>query len=146
MCHALLTALHFPFESTCSCKQDTKVRYWGNNFWQMERDVPVRPTEMTRPVKVDHLQSWSRILRSDTNRNFQNFWVNGKRPYNWQSWWLGVIAVKIERRRIHFSSDVFAGFRRRPRILTSLIVYRTWLCVLHSLWAVCKESERWVEG
>ena len=24
-----------------------------------------QPTEMTRPVKVDHLQSWSRIFRSD---------------------------------------------------------------------------------
>ena len=31
-CHALLTALHFPLETTCSCKQDTKVRYWGQQF------------------------------------------------------------------------------------------------------------------
>ena len=31
----------------------------------MERDISVRPTEMTRPVTVDHLQSWSRIFRSD---------------------------------------------------------------------------------
>ena len=28
---------------------------------QMEKDISVRPTEMTRPIKVDHLQSWSRI-------------------------------------------------------------------------------------
>ena len=28
---------------------------------QMEKDISVRPTEMTRPVKVDHLQSWFRI-------------------------------------------------------------------------------------
>ena len=31
-----------------------------------ERDcISVRPTEMTRPVTVDHLQSWSQIFRSD---------------------------------------------------------------------------------
>ena len=49
----------------CSCKQDTKEWYWGQQFCQMERDISVRPTEMTRPVKEDHLQSWSRIFRSD---------------------------------------------------------------------------------
>ena len=89
-CHALLTALHFPLETTWSCKQDRKERYWGQQFWQMERDISVRPTEMTRPVTVDHLQSWSRIFRSDqtemvrsiwwTNRNFRTFGLNGKRP------------------------------------------------------------------
>jgi len=41
----------------CSCKQDTKERYWGQQFCQMERDSSVRPTEITRPVKEDHLQS-----------------------------------------------------------------------------------------
>ena len=51
----------------CSCKQDTKERYWEQQFCQMERDISVRPTEMTRPVKVDHLQSWSRILPVGTN-------------------------------------------------------------------------------
>ena len=35
----------------CSCKQDTKEWYWGQQFCQMERDISVRPTEMTRPVK-----------------------------------------------------------------------------------------------
>ena len=64
-CHALLSALHFRLETTCSCKRDRKERYWGQQFWQMERDISVRPTEMTRPVTVDHLQSWSRIFRSD---------------------------------------------------------------------------------
>ena len=49
----------------CSCKQDTKERYWGQQFCQMERNISVRLTEMTRPVKEDYLQSWSRILRSD---------------------------------------------------------------------------------
>ena len=74
----------------CSCKQDTKERYWGQQFCQMERDISVRLTEMTRPVKVDHLQSWSRIFRSDqtemvcsiccTNHKFGNFGLNGKCP------------------------------------------------------------------
>ena len=31
----------------------------------MERDVSVRPTEVTWPVKVDHLEGWSQIFRSD---------------------------------------------------------------------------------
>ena len=35
--------------------------YWGQQFCQMERNISVQPTEMTRPVKEDHLQSWSRI-------------------------------------------------------------------------------------
>ena len=93
-CHALLTALHFLLENTCSCKQDRKERYWEQQFWQMERDISVRPTEMTRPVTVDHLQSWSRIFRSDqtemvrsiwwTNQNFRTFGLNGKRPYTLQ--------------------------------------------------------------
>ena len=49
-----------------------------------------RPTEMTRPVKVDHLQRWSQIFRSDgtemvrsisfLTEKFQNFELNEKRP------------------------------------------------------------------
>ena len=49
----------------CSCKRDTNERYWGQQFCQMERDISVRPTEISGPVKVDHIQSWYRILRSD---------------------------------------------------------------------------------
>ena len=49
----------------CSCKQDTKERYREKQFGQMERDISVRPTEITGPVKVHHLQSWSRIFQSD---------------------------------------------------------------------------------
>ena len=45
--------------------QDTKGHYWGQQFCQLEKDISVRPTEMSRPVKVDHLQSWSQIFRSD---------------------------------------------------------------------------------
>ena len=43
----------------CSCMQVTKEQYWGQLLGQMERDILVRPTRMTRPVKVNHLQSWS---------------------------------------------------------------------------------------
>ena len=56
----------------------------------MERDILVRPTEMTRPVKEDHLQSCSRIFPLDqtemvrfiwrSNWNFWNYGLNGKRP------------------------------------------------------------------
>ena len=49
---------------------DTKEEYWGQKFCQMERDISVPPTEMTRPVKVDHLQSWSRIFRWDQTVSF----------------------------------------------------------------------------
>ena len=59
----------------------------------MDRDILVHQTEITGPVKEDHLQSWSRIFRSDqtemvhsinfdvqcTNQNFWNFGLNGKR-------------------------------------------------------------------
>jgi len=34
----------------CSCKQDTKERYWEQQFCQMERDISVRPTEMSGPL------------------------------------------------------------------------------------------------
>ena len=80
---------HHPF-GYCSCKQDTKERYWGQKFCQIKQDISVRPTEITVPVKVDQLQSWSRIFRSDqtemvrciwcTNRNVRNFGLNRKGP------------------------------------------------------------------
>ena len=85
-------SLHFPLETTCSCKQDTKVRYWGQQFWQMERDISVRPTEITRPVTVDHLSS--KLVPNipvAPNRNgpfhlmnqpeFPDFWVELKVPF-----------------------------------------------------------------
>ena len=49
-CPALLTSLHFPLETTWSCKQNRKERYWGQQFWQMERDISVRPTETSKLV------------------------------------------------------------------------------------------------
>ena len=33
-----------------------------------------RPTEMTRPVKVDHLQSWSRIFGLDQTKMVRSIW------------------------------------------------------------------------
>ena len=56
-----------PFQVTARllCKQDTKKRYWGQQFFQMERKFSVGPTEMSGLVKVNHLQRWSQIFRSD---------------------------------------------------------------------------------
>ena len=41
----------------CTCKQDSKQWYWGQQFCQIERDISVRLTEMTRPVKEDDLKA-----------------------------------------------------------------------------------------
>ena len=86
----ILTALHFPSETTCSCKQDTKERYWGQmangkgHFSLSDRND--QTSHCWPPSKLR-----SRIFRSDqtemvrsiwwTNRNFQNFGLNGKRPW-----------------------------------------------------------------
>ena len=72
-------------------KQDRKERYWGQQLWQMERHISVRPTD--RNDQTGHCgppSNWSRIFRSDqtemvrsiswTNRNFRNFGLNGERP------------------------------------------------------------------
>ena len=72
----------------CSCKQDTKERYWGQQFCQMERDISVRPTEITGPVKVDHLQSWPEYSGRTKSKwlmyqsKFPEFWVEWKAPVN----------------------------------------------------------------
>ena len=68
----------------CSCKQGTTILSNGKG------PSRVRPTENTRPVKEDRLQSQYRIFRQDqteivcsilcTNRNFRNLGLNGKRP------------------------------------------------------------------
>ena len=46
---------HRAFLGHCSCRQDTKEQYWGQKFCQMERDISVRPTEITGLVKVDRI-------------------------------------------------------------------------------------------
>ena len=98
--------LHTPDSSDrafgyCSCKQDTKERYWGQQFCQMERSIltwvpeafharfPV--SETTHETKVAREKKplvprvgpfrscrpkWPDVC---TNRSFQNFGLNGKR-------------------------------------------------------------------
>ena len=60
----------------CSCNQDTREQYWEQQFCQMERDISVLPTEMSRPVKEDRLQSWSRMFRSDQIKTVRSIWCN----------------------------------------------------------------------
>ena len=62
----------------CSCKQDTKERYWGQQFCQTETDISVRPTEMTRLVKEDYLQTWSWIFRSDQTEMLRSIWYTNR--------------------------------------------------------------------
>ena len=62
----------------------------NNNFVKWKRDISVRPTEMTRPVKVNlkggpKYTFWSdqtEMVRSIwfLTENFRNFGLNGKRP------------------------------------------------------------------
>ena len=59
-----------------------------NNFvrWS-SRDILVWPTKMTRPVKVDYLESWSRIFRSDQTEMDHSIWSNQpKLPEFWVEW------------------------------------------------------------
>ena len=74
-----------------SCKQDTKEQYWGQQFCQMERDISVLPAEMTWPVKVDNLQSWSGIFWLDQTEMVRSiwytnpeFWVERKAPVDFR--------------------------------------------------------------
>ena len=63
----------------CSRKQNAKERYWGKQFWQMERDISVRPTfngGPQLPVGSNRKGPFYLIF----NRNFRNFGLNGKRP------------------------------------------------------------------
>ena len=63
----------------CSFKQDTKERYWGRQFCQMERDISVRLTEMTRPVKVATFKAGPEYSDPfDVPPKFPEFWVEGK--------------------------------------------------------------------
>ena len=74
----------------CLWKQGTEERYWGQQICQMKREISVRQ------VKVGHLQSWSRIFRSDltemvhsilcTNRNYRNLgWMERAPPFQLKS-------------------------------------------------------------
>ena len=51
-----MSQLHRPSPSYwtfgyCSCKQDTKEQYWGQQFCQKARDILVRLTKMTQHAK-----------------------------------------------------------------------------------------------
>ena len=83
----------------CSRKQDSKERFWGHQFCQMEKNISVRPTEMTRPVKgppsklvpnIPVWPNWNGPCRLISNRNFRNLGWMESAPYleltypNWQ--------------------------------------------------------------
>ena len=70
----------------CSCKQDTKERQWRQQFCQMERDILVHQTKITGPVKEDHLQSWSRIFRSDQTEMVHSIWCIMYQPKFLELW------------------------------------------------------------
>ena len=77
-----------------SCKKDTKKRYWEQQFCQMERDISVRPTEITGRVKVDTFKAGpeysGRTKSPNRNGSFHlmyqtkcpEFWVEWKAPVN----------------------------------------------------------------
>ena len=88
--------LHSPYPSHrafgyCSCKQDTKERYWEEQFCQMERDISVRPTD--RNDQTGQSGSLSKLVPNipvEPNRNgtfplmyqpkLPEFWVKWKAP------------------------------------------------------------------
>ena len=75
----------------CSCKQDTKERYWGQQCCQIEKNISVRPTDRNNQTG----QSWppSKLVPNipvGPNRNgpfhlmyqpkFPEFWAEWKAP------------------------------------------------------------------
>ena len=102
----------------CSCKQDTKERHWGQQFWQRALSRLVKISGIsgsavngTRFVDSSHWKIPRKVENSDrndqtgqsgspsklvpnilvgTNRHFWNFGLNGKRPL---SNWIGRIFI-----------------------------------------------------
>ena len=62
----------------CSRKQDAKEYYWRQQLCQMKRDISVRPTKITGPVKVDHLQRWSQICWSDQTKMVCSIFISNQ--------------------------------------------------------------------
>ena len=62
----------------CSRKQDAKECYWRQQLCQMKRDISVRPTKITGPVKVDHLQRWSQICWSDQSKMVCSIFISNR--------------------------------------------------------------------
>ena len=60
--------------------QNTKQRYWGQQFCQMERDISVQPTEITRPVKAGPEYDGNGPFRLMHRPKFAEFWVEWKAP------------------------------------------------------------------
>jgi len=65
---------HFLFLSRIPYMSEMYWREVGqrNRFVKMERLISVRPV---RPIKVDHLQRWSRIFRSDRTETDLSIWL-----------------------------------------------------------------------
>ena len=65
-----------------------KERYWGQQFCQMERDISVRPTEVTWPVKVDHLEL---VVPNGPNRNGPFYLISN---WNFRNFGLSALGVQ----------------------------------------------------
>ena len=75
------------------------------------------------------------LFREEVNRPRRNFILfpnlnmvlrnsaPGGFAYTWQTTWVGIIAIKIERTQIHFWSDVFAAFAWSYRNFPTVVVY-----------------------
>ena len=69
-----------------SCKQDKKERYWGQQFKKWKGTFRSGPTEMSGPVKEDHLWKWSKIFRSDVTKMVRSAWFLTWFPEFWTEW------------------------------------------------------------
>ena len=69
-----------------SCKQDKKERYWGQQFKKWKGTFRSGPTEMSGPVKEDHLWRWSKIFRSDLTKMVRSAWFLTWFPEFWTEW------------------------------------------------------------
>ena len=75
----------------CSCKQDTKERYWGQQFCQMQRDISVRLTDQNDqtsqsgpPLKlvpnIPDRANWNDLFHLMYQPKLSEFWVEWKVP------------------------------------------------------------------
>ena len=140
-CQALPTALHFPLETTWSCKQNRKERYWGQQFWQMERDISVRPTETSKLVpNIPVGQNRNGPFHLMYQPKFPKFWGEWKAPLQLTKLLTWSNRDEDWKNANSFFQRSFC-FLRRPRILTSLkLSTRTWLCVLHTVLGQCAKK------
>ena len=90
-CHGFTTVLDFPMETTCSCKQDTKERYWGQPWILANGKAHFGSTD--RNNQTDHCGPPSKLVpnvpvgpnrngpfHSDEPTKFPEFWVEWKAP------------------------------------------------------------------